>query len=50
LDIFEGATKQLVNNSPAGLTLEEQAPVFTLAHVTGENVNLYQELKKGPVS
>ena len=44
------ATKELVESDIAkGLTLNDQAPDFTLKDATGTDITLYEELKKGPV-
>jgi peroxiredoxin len=47
---MEQATKELVESDLAkGLTVNEQAPDFTLKDATGTDITLYEELKKGPV-
>ena len=47
---MEQATKELAQSDIAkGLTINDQAPDFTLKDATGTDITLYEELKKGPV-
>lgn len=50
LNQMEQATKELAESGQAkGLTVNHQAPDFTLKDATGADITLYEELKKGPV-
>ncbi|WP_428912319.1 peroxiredoxin-like family protein [Niallia sp. Krafla_26] len=47
---MDQATKELAESGLAkGLTVNEQAPDFTLKDATGADITLFEELKKGPV-
>ncbi|EFM12305.1 alkyl hydroperoxide reductase/ Thiol specific antioxidant/ Mal allergen [Paenibacillus curdlanolyticus YK9] len=49
LEVFARAADALVNLAPEGLQIGAKAPDFVLLNPSGNEVRLYEELKKGPV-